>query len=361
MSLSTITQTFRSRRLGQRRKMKTRKKLANLPRVNLAHLPTPLDACPKLAAHIGIHQLFIKREDCTGLAFGGNKVRQHEYVLGAAIASGSDCIIQGAASQSNHSRQIAAAGAKLGLDVFLTPKKDQNIENIQGNYLIDHLLGAEILPIDKSASSAAEKEGLAKSLIAKGRKPYISGMGATDSLILGAVACVETIFEISDALGVGIAPDWIFSASQGSTQAGLLLGCEILGWKTEVIGINPLSSDHEAYLSPEEILFLLHSAAKILNFETHIGIDRIKNDLNYVGEDYGVPSNASIGAIKLLASKEGILLDPIYSGKAFAGFLDYRVKGRIAETDTVVFIHTGGLPALFIHNQTIMNKLGSKV
>jgi 1-aminocyclopropane-1-carboxylate deaminase/D-cysteine desulfhydrase-like pyridoxal-dependent ACC family enzyme len=187
----------------QAKKRRYRAAMAKLPRVKLAHLPTPLDECPRSAKELNISKLYIKREDCTGLAFGGNKVRQHEYVLGKAISVGSTCIIQGAASQSNHSRQIAAAGAKLGLRVLLTPKMDQNIDNIQGNYLIDHLLGCEIYPIAASASSTDEKNKLAQKVRSEGEVPYISGMGATDSLILGALACVEIIFEISDALA-----DW---------------------------------------------------------------------------------------------------------------------------------------------------------
>jgi 1-aminocyclopropane-1-carboxylate deaminase/D-cysteine desulfhydrase-like pyridoxal-dependent ACC family enzyme len=337
-----------------RQKSKFRKELTKLPRVSLAHLPTPLDKCLNLVKELGIKSLYVKREDCSGLAFGGNKVRQHEYVLGKAISMGTDSIIQGAASQSNHSRQIAAAGAKLGLKVFLLPKKDQNIGNIQGNYFVDHLLGAQILPIEITASSGDAKNQLAAELRSKGHTPYISGMGATDSLILGAVACVDMLFEISDALGNNTHPDWIFTGSQGSTQAGLLLGCAILGWPTKVIGINPLNSSHEAYLTNSDIQGLIEEASKLLKFDKKVDPKRIVNDINYVGHVYGVPTPGSIAAIKLLASSEGILLDPIYSGKAFTGLLDYIEKGTVKENDSVVFVHTGGLPALFVHNETII-------
>lgn len=337
------------------KKRRFRAAMGKLPRVKLAHLPTPLDDCPRSAKELKIDKLYIKREDCTGLAFGGNKVRQHEYVLGKAISVGSTCIIQGAASQSNHSRQIAAAGAKLGLRVLLTPKMDKNIENIQGNYLIDHLLGCEILPIPASASSTDEKNKLAARVMGEGEVPYISGMGATDSLILGAVACTEIIFEISDALGNQSPPDWIFSASQGSTQAGLLLGCEILGWETKVVGINPLNSSHEAHLSHEEISELIDSAARLIGYSKPIDFNKIINNIDYVGNEYGVPTSGSINAIRFLASREGILLDPIYSGKGFAGLLDYIAKGIVRKTDKVVFVHTGGLPALFVHNQILTN------
>ena len=338
---------------AQAKKRRYRAAMAKLPRVKLAHLPTPLDDCQRAAKELNIERLYIKREDCTGLAFGGNKVRQHEYVLGKAISVGATCIIQGAASQSNHSRQIAAAGAKLGLRVLLTTKMDKNIDNIQGNYLIDHLLGCEILPIAASASSAEEKNKLAQKVTAEGEVPYISGMGATDSLILGAVACVEIIFEISDALGNQSPPEWIFSASQGSTQAGLLLGCEILGWDTKVVGINPLNSSHEAHLTHAEIFELIESASKLIGYSKPVDSNKIINNIDYVGDQYGVPTPGSISAIKFLASREGVLLDPIYSGKGFAGLLDFIAKGTIAKEDSVVFVHTGGLPALFVHNQVL--------
>jgi L-cysteate sulfo-lyase len=340
-----------------RLKSKYRRRLAALPRVELAHLPTPLDRSPRAAAALNIGNLYVKREDCTGLAFGGNKVRQHEYVLGKAIANGSTCLIQGAASQSNHSRQIAAAGAKLGLRVILTPKKDHNFANVQGNFLIDQLLGCEILPIEPDASSREEKERLARVEIERGGVPYISGMGATDSLILGAVAAVEIIFEISDSLRKKRPPTWIFTASQGSTQAGLLLGCEILGWDTKVIGINPLDSSHEAFLTNVEIMEIMASAAKLIGYKKPIDPSRISNDVNYVGAKYGIPSPESIDAMKFLASNEGIILDPIYSGKAFAGLMDYAARSVIGSSDDVVFIHTGGLPGIFANNEVIANHL----
>jgi len=344
---------FRANRVKQT----FRKRLAKLPRVGLAHLPTPLDRCLRSADKLKIGALFVKREDCTGLAFGGNKVRQHEYVLGKALAVGSTCVIQGAASQSNHSRQIAAAGAKLGLKVFLTPKRDHYFDQMQGNLLIDHLLGCEISPISPEESSTEAKQKLAESEIARGGKPYISGMGATESLILGAVACVEIIFELSDQLGNDQKPTWILSASQASTQAGLLLGSQILGWDTKVVGINPLNSKHEAYVPKDEIEKVMTSAAKLIGFNKPIDPSLIANDINYVGEKYGVPSPKSMDAMKFLASNEGIILDPIYSGKAFAGLMDYAATGRIGKTDTVVFVHTGGLPGLFANKDYLVDYL----
>ncbi|MFI6390900.1 D-cysteine desulfhydrase family protein [Nonomuraea sp. NPDC050540] len=320
-----------------------RERLARLPRVRLAHLPTPLDACPRLSAAEG-PAISVKRDDCTGLAFGGNKVRQHEYVLGDAIAQGADCVIQGSASQSNHSRQLAAAGAKLGLEVFLLPKRDAMSAPVQGNHLVSHLLGATITPIDPAESSTRRKDELAARLRERGRRPYVVGMGATRSLTLAALAYVEALVEIVEA---GEAPDWIFVTSQGSTQAGLQLGCELLGLPTRVVGVNPMTAAHEAYLPPAQIAALARGAAELLGLASAIEPADVVNLTGYVGEGYGVPSAESLAAIATLGAAEGILLDPVYSGKGFAGLLDHCSRGLLAPGERVVFVHTGGLPALF--------------
>jgi 1-aminocyclopropane-1-carboxylate deaminase/D-cysteine desulfhydrase-like pyridoxal-dependent ACC family enzyme len=323
-----------------------------LPRVRLAHLPTPLDACPNVSAVLG-REVSIKRDDCTGLAFGGNKARQHEFMLADALADGADCIIQGSAAQSNHSRQLAAAGAKLGLEVFLLPKMDEFSSPVQGNYLIDHLLGATIVPIGPDESTKDRKEQLAEKLRSAGRRPYVVGMGATRSLTLGVIAYVQALLEIITAQPDAI-PDWIFSATQGSTLAGLQLGCELLGLPTKVVGICPMTESHEAYLSPEEIAQLAQGAASLLGVGTGITADQLSTTTEYVGERYGVPSAGSLDAIRMLGSLEGILLDPVYSGKGFAGLLDYCQRGIVGSGERIVFVHTGGLPALFSQSRYLV-------
>jgi 1-aminocyclopropane-1-carboxylate deaminase/D-cysteine desulfhydrase-like pyridoxal-dependent ACC family enzyme len=297
----------------------------------------------------------IKRDDCTGLAFGGNKVRQHELVLADALANGADCVIQGSAAQSNHSRQLAAACAKLGIDVYLVPKLDEKSSPVQGNYLIDHLLGATILPIDPSQSTTVRKAELAAELRAQGRTPYVVGMGATRSLVLGAVAYVQALLEIVRARRE-VAPDWIFTATQGSTLAGLQLGCELLRLPTRLIGVCPMTQAHEAYLSPPQIADLARGAAEVLGVRTDITPERITTTLDYVGASYGVASPEGIEAIHLLGATEGILLDPVYSGKGFAGLIDYCRSGRVPEGDRVVFVHTGGLPVLFSYGDELLTR-----
>lgn len=331
-----------------------RRELDKLPRVDLAHLPTPLDACPNLSSMLDGPTIRIKRDDCTGLAFGGNKVRQHEFVLGAALAEGADCLVQGSASQSNHSRQLAAAGARLGLETYLLPKRDALSEPIQGNYLIDHLVGATILPIDMKSSTIDAKQNLVEELRARGKHPYVTGMGADDSLVLAAVAYVEAVFEIVEALDDDEIPDWIYTASQGSTQAGLLVGCEILKLSTKVLGVCPMDESHEAFLCPEQVRDLAHRAAALLGYESHLSIDDIHTTMEFVGEGYGMPTESAREAIRTLASTEGILLDPVYTGKAFAALLAYCRSGKITRGENVVFVHTGGLPAMFAYSDFLM-------
>jgi len=320
--------------------------LSRLPRVQLAHLPTPLDKCPRLSGSLR-RTVMIKRDDCTGLGLGGNKVRQHEFVLGDALASGADCLIQGAAAQSNHSRQLAAAGARLGLDVFLLPKQDEFSHPVQGNYLVDHLLGATLVPIGKDDSATERKRQLADELRAQGRRPYVTGMGAERALALAAVAYVDALLEIVQALEAP--PHWIVVTSQGSTQAGLQLGCELLGLPTQVIGICPMTRTSEAFINPAGIARLAQAAAELMDVTTQITAADIVSLTDYVGPRYGVASEASVTAIKRLGAAEGILLDPVYSGKGFAGLMDLCERDVLPSGSRGVFLHTGGIPSLFSH------------
>lgn len=330
--------------------------LASRPRVQLAHLPTPLDVCQRLGEELGI-ELFIKRDDATGVALGGNKTRQLEYVLGQALADGHDCVIQGAASQSNHARQLAAAGAKLGLEVHLTPWQDARSRPIQGNYLLAHLYGAVIHPVPMGSSSKEAKATLAERLRGEGRRPYVVGMGAHDALVLAAVAYADAFLELINQLPNGRAPDWVFTTSQGSTQAGLLAAARWLGLGTRVVGINPMGPEHEAYSSPAAIHNMVVDALAKLKLPLSISPSDVENDTGYVGEAYGVPSEAGLRALHFLASKEGITLDPVYTSKGFSGLLDYVERGVVAPGERVVFIHTGGLPGLFAYSADVVGAI----
>jgi L-cysteate sulfo-lyase len=320
-------------------------RLDALPRVRLAHLPTPLDPLPRLVEALGGGpRVWVKRDDCTGLAFGGNKTRQLEYVLGDAVAGGADVLIQGAASQSNHSRQLAAAAAKLGLECVLTPRRDALYAKAQGNQLVWRLLAGAIEPVAQ-ASVGAAKRALAERLRAEGRTPYIVGMGQDRALALAAVAYVGALLEIVEQLGEP--PSHVYTTSQGSTQAGLQLGAAVLGLDIDVVGINPMTPANEAYISAAGIHALMAEGARILGYEDVI-LGPVTNLVDYVGPAYGLASDGSREAIRLAARTEGLLVDPVYSGKGLAGLIDHIRSGRLGAGDQVVFVHTGGLPALFV-------------
>ena len=326
-----------------------RSALAALPRASIAHIPTPLDRCKRLGERLGGVELWVKRDDATGLALGGNKTRQLEFVLGHAMAEGYDCVIQGAASQSNHSRQLAAAGAKLGLEVHLTPWQDARSKPVQGNYLLSHLYGATLHPIPAGASAVEAKTELADALRKEGRKPFILGMGARDALVLAAVAYMDAFLELLQQLGDQGAPDWVFTTSQGSTQAGLLAAARIVGARTAVIGINPMGPSHEAYSPPEEIHRMALEAASWVGYDLQLPQEDVVNRTDFVGEAYGVPAPAGLAALRLLAETEGIVLDPVYTSKGFSGLLDSVKHGEVRQGQRVVFVHTGGLPGLFAY------------
>lgn len=330
-------------------------RLAALPRVRLAELPTPLTDCPRLSQDLGGPRIMIKRDDCTGLAFGGNKVRQHEYVLGDAVAAGADCLVQGAAAQSNHSRQLAAAGARLGLDTYLLPRMTGTDDPVQGNLLIDHLLGATVRPIGPDDSSIAAKQALVDQLRAAGRHPYVTGMGAERALVLAAVAYVGAVLELAEQLPDRRPPAAICTTSQGSTQAGLQLGCRLLGWPTEVVGICPMPPDHEAWIHPRDIATMVDDAAELLGLpRPGTTEEMVELRQEFVGDGYAVPTAASREAMALLARTEGVLLDPVYTAKGFAGVLADCRAPRWSAGRTVVFLHTGGLPALFAHPDDVL-------
>ncbi|MGY5809099.1 pyridoxal-phosphate dependent enzyme [Rhizobium sp. LEGMi198b] len=323
--------------------------LAALPRARLAHLPTPLDPAPRLTAALGGAKIWIKRDDCTGLAFGGNKVRQHEYILGDALSRGVDVVIQGAASQSNQSRQLAAAAAKLGLECVLMPRRDAHFDPPQGNQLISRLFGARLEPIEATASSKQAKEEMAARLRAEGRNPMILGMGSERALMLAAVAYTGAYLELVEQLGAQgePLPTHIYVTSQVSTQAGLQVGAMLLGHDVKIRGINPMDARSEAYETPEEIAQKCRAAANLLGFALEVSASDISNSTEWVGQEYGKPAQAAQEAAALLAATEGVLVDPVYSAKGFSGLVGDIRAGRLTADDRVVFLHTGGLPAIF--------------
>ena len=325
------------------------KKTQQLPQVDIGHFPTPLEECPRLSEALGGPRILIKREDCSGLAFGGNKVRQLTFTIGDGVNQGADTIIQGAASQSNHCRQAAAASAKLGLKCYLRLSRD-NKSVRQGNVLLDDLVGADVEFVDASmgAELDAIKYALAEELKEKGLKPHV--LAAPRSTALAAVAfswCIAEIHEQQEAMGIDA--DWIYAASAGGTQGGLILGTKALGMKLKPFGIAPIGWADRA----ERIRNAANDAAAILGLNIVINDDDVRNTDDYVGEDYGILTPECVDALKLVAQTEGIFLDPSYTSKGFAGLIDHIRKGRISSDETVIFLHTGGTPALFAYNEEL--------
>jgi 1-aminocyclopropane-1-carboxylate deaminase/D-cysteine desulfhydrase-like pyridoxal-dependent ACC family enzyme len=328
-----------------------REALARFPRVPLAEIPTPLHECPRLAGAIGVRRLFLKRDDLTGLAFGGNKTRKFALTFADALQEGADCVITGAASQSNHARQAAAAAARLGLKAYLVNQYDRRAEmGIQGNWLLNCLLDAEIRLVAPGLDPGQVRQQLAEELRAAGHRPYVIGERAA---ILGAVAYAECALEVAEQLAAaGVRADVLAMASGAGTQAGLALGAKALqtGWR--VMGYRPGHADPVPI--HESITGLANAAAAWMDLETRLSPEEIDNSGEFVGEAYGIPTLAGLEAVHLTARTEGILLDPVYTGKAMSGLIAAVQRGEVPRDATIVFVHTGGAPALFAYQSDLV-------
>ena len=328
--------------------------LGRLPRVDLAVLPTPVHECPNLGRRLGI-RLAIKRDDLTGLAFGGNKTRKFEFVFGDALAQGADAIVAGFGSQSNFARQAAAACAKLGLKCYLVNRYDDRARRvgIQGNYLLDFILGAEVWLVSPERLAEARQK-LAEELRALGHRPYV--LNDTEA-VLGAVAYAGCVAELAEQLSEP--PEFLVLASGGGTQAGVLLGVKALGLPTRVIGFRPSRVPEAAVKG--QVAAIANEAARLMGLGVGVEPEEVENSEEYVGEAYGVVTPACLDAVELLARTEGILLDPVYSGKAFSGLIDYVRRGIIPAGSRVVFLHTGGQPAIFAYAQEFIEHGGYRM
>ena len=325
-------------------------KLDQVPRLSLGHLPTPLEHCEKLSKELGV-QLYIKRDDCTGLGFGGNKIRQLEFTLADAIEKDCDCVIQGAASQSNHCRQAAAACARVGLDCYLVLQKDEHSDEGQGNILLDHLFGAKVKFVDVPMGEAIleAKDELAEQLKAEGRRPYV--LNPPHALALAAVAFVNAFIEFreqTDELGLDV--ERLFVCSCGGTGGGMLLGNKALGGQIGITAVAPILWD---WPTAERLAEAANLCAETLGIPTRIEPDEISYTDDFIGVGYGIPSKEGMEAMRLLAQTEGTPLDPVYTSKAFAALLSAVRTGEISQGSTIAFWHTGGTPALFAYSSDI--------
>ncbi len=330
-----------------------RERIGELPRVELAHKPTPLEECPRFSEALGGPRILIKRDDCTGLAFGGNKARQLEFTLGEAVAQGADLIIHGAASQSNHCRQAAAAAAKLGLKTVLVLARDAKSSVVQGNFLLDHILGAEVRLAEATGPGAELdeiKKKIAEEYRAQGYNPFVIAPPASETL--GAVAYADGLLEMCDQLdGRGIRTDYLVVSSAGATQSGLVLANKATGAGLKIIGIAPIRWPYDTATAMAETA---NRVAERLGLELTMEPKEVYNTDAYVGEAYGIVTQEGVEALRLMARTEGIILDPSYTAKALAGLIDLVQKGEIESDATVVFLHTGGTPALFAYAEELL-------
>jgi len=324
-------------------------RIDKLARMQIAHLPTPLEFCPRLTEELGGPQIWMKRDDCTGLAFGGNKTRQLEFIFAEARQQGADTIVVGAGSQSNWCRQTVAAACKLGMQADLTLVHGVKGAALQGNLLLDHLLGADVTivageDLQQLPPLLAEK---AQALKRQGRKPYLMNPFGLPTFSLSAVGYVNAFLELDVQLqNQGLEANYIYLAGANITPAGLALDAKALGRKTKVIGITPIHWDEDR---STDIARIANATAERLGLDVTFRPEEIHNEDGYVGERYGVMTPECRQAMKLVAKTEGIILDPVYSSKAMAGLIDHIRQKRISENEIVVFLHTGGTPALFAY------------
>jgi len=328
-------------------------RIDKLARLQIAHLPTPLEFCPRLTQALGGPQIWIKRDDCTGLAFGGNKTRQLEFVFAEARQQGADTIVIGAGSQSNWCRQTAAAACKFGMQTVLILVHGVKGAALQGNLLLDHLLGAEvtIVPGEDLQQLPPLLEKRTDALKRQGRKPYLMNPFGLSTLSLAAVGYVNAFLELDVQLQQqGLQADYIYLSGANITPAGLALGAKALGCKTKVIGITPIRWDEDR---STDIARIATATAERLKLNVAFRPEEIHNEDAYVGERYGVMTPECRQALKLVAKTEGIILDPVYTSKAMAGLIDHIRRKRISENEVVVFLHTGGTPALFAYAEDL--------
>ncbi len=324
-------------------------KVDQIPQVDLGYFPTPLQECPRLSETLGGPRILMKREDCSGLAFGGNKVRQLTFTIGDAVAQGADTIVHGAASQSNHCRQAAAACGKLGLNCYLRLARDHK-SILQGNLLLDNLAGVDVEIVDAPFGPELDvvKYELAEKLKTQGLKPYV--VASPRSTALAAVAFTWCIAEIAQQQQqLGIDADWIYTCSVGGTQAGLVLGTKTLELKMKPFGIAPIVWEGKL----ERMRTAANNAAELLELDTRVTDADIQNTDDYIGQAYGYLTPECIEALKLVAKTEGIFLDPVYTAKAMACLIDHIQQGKLGRDDTVIFLHTGGTPALFAYQEEL--------
>lgn len=320
-----------------------RQRLATLPRLSLASLPTPLQEAPRLSEALGGPRILIKREDLTGMAMGGNKIREFEYSIAPAVDAGCDVLLHGAAAQSNQSRQTAAVAARLGLRCVIVGRQDAHAK-LQGNLLLSHLFGAQIQLHQMDDQGDAVKATMQR-LRDEGHHPYNT---SSDGAALRGVAYVDGFCELFEQLqSMQVTPDAIYVCSGAHTHTGLVVGARALGLPWRLVGVSPSPRDDAQAAQRHVDLAAAH--AKILDLDIDVKAADLESYAEFVGPGYGVVTEGSQRALQVTAQSEGLLLDPCYSGKTMAGLMAHIERGWWGPEHTVVYVHTGGTPALFAY------------
>ncbi len=328
--------------------------LSKFPRVSLAHLPTPLEHMPRLSEHLGGPDIFVKRDDCTGLATGGNKTRKLEYSMGEAVEQGADTIITVGAIQSNHVRQTAAAACKLGMacEVLLEHRIGQPSETYttSGNVFLDRIFGANLREYPGGSDFDVAMADVAEEVRTSGGTPYIIPGGASNTVgALGYVGCgIEMLEQFSEQ---NLQIDHLVTATgSAGTHAGLAVGLRGSGSDLPILGIGVNAPQD---VQEERVYKLSVETADLVGSPGCVARDDIFADCNYIGSGYGEPTDSMNEAVLMLARFEGLLFDPVYSGKALAGMIDHVRQGRFTKGQNIVFLHTGGSAGLFAYADTL--------
>lgn len=318
-------------------------------RRSLALLPTPLEELQRLTSHLGKPRLYVKRDDQTGLALGGNKSRKLEFLAADALAKGCDHLVTTGAGQSNHCRQTAAAAAALGLGCTLVLKGEAQSFH-EGNLLLDRLLGADVVWTEgKPVDEVIEKT--MTDLSASDRKPYLIPLGGSNAL--GAIGYVQAMGELMEQVASRklVLDAIVFATSSGGTQAGLVLGAQVYGFEGLLEGI---SIEHPAGQLKKHVHALAGEAARFLNIDFNVSVADVTVNDDYLGDGYGIMGQLERDAILTLSRNEGLLLDPVYTARAMGGLLDLIQNGKFTAGQNVLFWHTGGTPALFAYGELIL-------
>jgi D-cysteine desulfhydrase family pyridoxal phosphate-dependent enzyme len=313
--------------------------MMNISRINFAHLPTPIEAMPRLSDALGGPRLLVKRDDQTGLAFGGNKTRKLEFLVAEAREQGAKTLISGGALQSNHCRQTAAAAARFGFKCILVLTGDES-EKPSGNLLLDEFFGAEIIHVAERKDRDRILQKTFDRAARQQMEPYLVPYGGSNAT--GALGYAFAMKELAEQ---NLHADWIvFATSSGGTHAGLLLGQRVFGYKGTVLGI---SVDESEEWLKQHVAELASLTSEKLGRRIEFTPDEVSANANYCSAGYGVLTQREREAIHLFATCEGLLLDPVYTGRAAAGMIDLIRTGFFKKDETLLFLHTGGQPALF--------------